>query len=362
MDKEFNIEARKLFSTLNKESERLIKPTNCILCGKNMQGTCNSHSIPIFILKNISKNGFVYHLNGISQLDGILGQKIGINKAGTFHYLCTECDKKIFDDYEDENKLMTIYKNYTSKSLRKDDKKALLKIILKSFLKEYHTKLLDLHRMTVITHDLCEMYNLYNKNKGKTEALNVRDYKEEIDSCITHIYSDCDVKIYDMILLPYTVSFASQIVIALPRDMDGEIINDIYDHDENYRIQSLCWCVFPLREKTLIFILGLPESAERYKTFKEKYNKLNKPNRLKLLQTILFEGTEEIYLSENLYNILKNKEDFLTMASKGVSLNKSKIENTLMLFKSEMNICYYKTISENIFERKFSKKALESKV
>ena len=64
-------------------------------------GTKSSHSIPQFALKRIAEDGKVM----LPLQDEILtiGKDTGVNKAGTFHIICRDCDSRTFQLYEDPN-------------------------------------------------------------------------------------------------------------------------------------------------------------------------------------------------------------------------------------------------------------------
>lgn len=97
---------------LNKELNRIeklarerAKQDTCLLCGKKTSSFCNSHSIPRYILNNISKQGFVNDLNLILDMPN-KNKNIGINKAGVFYNICSDCDQKWFREYEESGQLL----------------------------------------------------------------------------------------------------------------------------------------------------------------------------------------------------------------------------------------------------------------
>ena len=57
------IELQKEINRNMKDAQRDAKQTKCLICGKLVDGFCNSHSVPEFCLKNISINGEVYYSN-----------------------------------------------------------------------------------------------------------------------------------------------------------------------------------------------------------------------------------------------------------------------------------------------------------
>ena len=99
------IKARKKLSEVMHESKQRAKQERCCICGKETSSFCNSHSIPQFILRRIALNGEV--LNGACALDlEVVNQQDGINRSGTFSFICKDCDNDMFSDYEDENALL----------------------------------------------------------------------------------------------------------------------------------------------------------------------------------------------------------------------------------------------------------------
>lgn len=118
------IEINKKVSSLIAEATKNAKLECCILCSKPCSSFCNSHSIPQFALKRIAEDGKVM----LPLQDEILtiGKDTGVNKAGTFHIICRDCDSRTFQLYEDPNaynsKPENVFMNPTThKELRKND-------------------------------------------------------------------------------------------------------------------------------------------------------------------------------------------------------------------------------------------------
>lgn len=72
----------------------------CLLCGKNINGFCNSHSVPRMILQQIADQGWVLKTDVSINPSKETERGYGLKRAGTFHLICSECDKKCFLDYE----------------------------------------------------------------------------------------------------------------------------------------------------------------------------------------------------------------------------------------------------------------------
>ena len=93
------IEYRKMYSKLEQEARQKAKQSNCLYCNNSFTSFCNSHSIPSFVLKNISSNGQVYTTNIFTDIAALSKEK-GIKKAGVFSLICNNCDNEVFKDYE----------------------------------------------------------------------------------------------------------------------------------------------------------------------------------------------------------------------------------------------------------------------
>ena len=109
------IEVRKQINQMLSEARKSAKPTKCILCGNTQTSFCNSHSVPQLALRPIADNGMVLHASAAMGFDEeIVDIENGVNKSGTFNYICRSCDGTFFQDYENEANLI---KNPTDKIL-----------------------------------------------------------------------------------------------------------------------------------------------------------------------------------------------------------------------------------------------------
>lgn len=103
-----------------------------MICGREVDSFCNSHSIPAFCLKQIANQGKLYYSNKLIDLPFMDTEK-GINNSGTFHLICQKCDNTAFQTYENPI-------NY-------DDKisgKMLAEIAMKNYLKQIDKRNIEL--------------------------------------------------------------------------------------------------------------------------------------------------------------------------------------------------------------------------
>ena len=106
--------------------------------------------------------------------------------------------------------------------------------------------------------------------------------------------------------LDYVVPIAFQSSIALISDFKGQTINDIFNMSTSYKIKTINICVFPLVDKSVIFMF-IENGDKRYRNFYREFNKLDKEDQLQTLTYILFLYSEEVYLSKSIpSDILKN--------------------------------------------------------
>lgn len=100
------IEVRKQLNQMLSGARKNAKQTECILCGNTQTSFCNSHSVPQLALRPIADNGMVLHASAAMGFDEeIVDIENGVNKSGTFNYICRNCDGTFFQDYESETNL-----------------------------------------------------------------------------------------------------------------------------------------------------------------------------------------------------------------------------------------------------------------
>ena len=98
---------RKEINDIFSEARQKGKPERCILCGEVQTSLCNSHSVPKMSLKAIADNGMLLHASAAIGLNmEVVNLEDGINRSGTFNYICRKCDSSFFQDYENLNSLI----------------------------------------------------------------------------------------------------------------------------------------------------------------------------------------------------------------------------------------------------------------
>lgn len=134
---------------------------------------------------------------------------------------------------------------------------------------------------------------------SKIKTLDKKEYEEEV---LFHqdIAKNNKVGGYQILfwkVLPYKVPIATQSAIVLPYDMEGNILNDIYNFDESVRMQYMHIAVFPLEDESVV----LAFYHKRDKLYRQLRHQINSSSQEKLLQYInywIFEHTENVYFSK----------------------------------------------------------------
>ncbi len=294
------IEVRKMLAQQIKNARSNSRHKKCMLCDQ-VGGFCNSHTIPQFCLENIAWNG---KLNSFDTLidSALLNKDSGINNAGIFHIICRPCDSKVFQDYEKagayegvpseaainqivlKTVLRDIYKHETEIEMFEASKKVMKE---KSPFLSFFVNMMLEAQINARSTDIQECYDIFNRAK---DFLNTHESWLRIVS-------------YDK--LNFTVPIAFQGMVALITGVHGEVINNIFEHNGEYKMEYLHIAVFPLKQSTAI-ILFIDANCTRYSQFEKYITETSLENRLEIIGRIIFLYTEDYYLSKQLdENIIK---------------------------------------------------------
>ena len=293
------IDYRKFRSEVLREARSRAKIEKCFLCEQKGGPFCNSHLIPRFILKNISTDGNVLNFSRFALNFDFTDMECGLNKAGTFYNICRKCDNTYFSDYENEENI----RNFTFSN------RFLAQIIIKNFLSRLYKRSIDglmpeiINEKKSIISNMGFIQNICN--------LDMRDYNEDLLRQRNIIERNLSKKHYIIFQqkLDYKVPFAVQAHISLHKNLNGDIINDVYCMDSTYKIRSLHLCIFPLVDKTIIILFIDKFSQKRYRSFIQSFNRLPIGEKLQYITYLSFKYTEDIFFSPLLPNsILENKE------------------------------------------------------
>lgn len=235
---------RKEINDIFSEARQKGKPERCILCGEVQTSLCNSHSVPKMSLKAIADNGMLLHASAAIGLNmEVVNLEDGINRSGTFNYICRKCDSSFFQDYENLNSLIA----YPSD-------KMLAKIAVKNFLLQLSKRAIERQLIPIQQ----RKFNLFSNPQDNLD-LNALDFDEYETEVYFHkrIADQNETGGYQLLyweVLPYRVPIATQSAIALSKDMGGAVVNNIYDYRNTTRMQYLHIGVFPLKQQSVILV------------------------------------------------------------------------------------------------------------
>lgn len=295
MDNNNKIELIKMKNKLWREAEAKAKSDHCLLCGKSLTSFCNSHSVPRFALKSIAENGEVVLSFKLIENE-IADDKSGVNKSGTFHLICENCDNSFFQDYESQEKLI---EGVTDKMLAE--------IAVKNILLQLNKRYTERHLYRILQskfHRFENVEELYD-----TIELDIKDYFDDMEFhkniALHGITGGYQVLHYE--LLPYKIPIAFQSAIALDKDMKGYQVNDIHDYSPQTRMQFLHMAVFPMQD-TSVVIVFYHKRDKKYQRLRHQFNSINKETKLKYLNYLIFAYTENYFISKKILNVLETDE------------------------------------------------------
>jgi len=304
LSEEKAINIKKFANNIIREAKNRAKPDNCFFCKKPTTGFCNSHSVPSFLLKNISENGTLYNTNKILQ-NPISSHETGINKTGVFHLICRDCDSKIFKEYETPSNYNTLPTD-----------KMLNQIALKNYLKNIYKRrneieLFKIAKSKNIENPFLDDY-AYMKLNISLEDLD--EYIKDFNQCKKSLNSKSDN--FNLLFykkLDYIVPYAFQEKIALICDFNDVVINNIYLGPDKHKIKELHVCIFPFENSSIIFLFSEKEH-NRYRNFKKQLDRMDLETQLKAINFMVFAYSEDIFIHSNIEESLLFNENLKKVA------------------------------------------------
>jgi len=300
------IEIRKKFNDLKKKSQNEAKISECYYCKSKIKSFCNSHTVPRVFLNNISEDGKFSYINSIIEAPHVNKTK-GMNEAGTFYLLCSNCDGKVFKDYESlENyeQIPTI--------------KMLSQIDMKNNLKNISKRLMEIKLYENMAEesflDMSEIIKIFEVDLEEFKlAYNVAKKRD-----INPFPNDYYMGFYQR--LPYTVPIAFQGTVALIKGLDGSIINNVYSKNFNYKIKNMSLCIFPLKNSTIVMIF-VDGKNKRYSQFFRNLKKEELKMQLEIINYILFLYCEDYFISPNVSREVLDELKKISSRTSGVITN-----------------------------------------
>lgn len=294
---------RKQAGKLNNKSRKDAKMDNCFYCNKLCSSFCNSHSVPAFSLRNIAVDGVLYTHNKLVNMP-LMDEDKGINQSGTFQLICRDCDSRIFKEYEDPD-------NYTIEPTSKMMAQIAMKNHLKNISKRNHE--ISLYK------NMKEAYPFFPEailtQKEIVNQLDLQEYIAEFKKAkrIDEKGWDNEYYLFHHQVLDYVVPIAAQTTVSLLTDFEGNVINDVYNHSSNYKIQAIHVCVFPL-EETSIIMLFVDSTYKRCRPFYKQFKKLTSQDKLATINFILFNYCEDTFINKNVDNEVLKHEGLINIS------------------------------------------------
>lgn len=291
------VETRKKLNKMISEARKRAKPKSCILCGRTGTSFCNSHSVPQMALRSIADNGIVLQASAALGVDNeIIDIKNGINRSGTFNYICRECDGTFFRDYENPDIIIL-----------KPTDKILAEIAVKNFLLQLSKRAVEKELMIIQQRD----YNVFENFEDGMQIKNIDfdEFESEVDfhknivnKGLTGGYQTIFWK-----LLPYTVPIAMQSCIAMTKDIEGIEINNIYNMDSKVRMQYLHLAILPLDGKSVILAF-YHKRDKAYRRLHHQINCMTESEVLRYINYLVFKYTENYYIAKKIERDIDTNE------------------------------------------------------
>ena len=282
----------KFLSSMRKDMYKMPFFHNCQICKKVNVKLYNSHTIPRFILKNIEDNGRLYNTQ-ILKTNPFIQQENGIENIQTFKSICSECDSKIFQEYETPENWLNI-----------PNDSMLSQIALKSHL-YYQWKLTrDIKTMEYINK---KNYTKYGIKEARSPIYGIyepwkADKKHHVRE-VQRIYNDISKGEYLFEIgyfkkLNYTIPIVFQGTFAVYFDLKDRIINNPFCSKIN-GLSYLYLCLYPFQNSSIILIF-YEKNNRKYNRFFSELNELNLEEQLSIINFLIFVYSEDVFISKNI--------------------------------------------------------------
>jgi len=296
----------------------------CYICKEECSSFCNSHSVPQFVLENISKNGLYSTFADIADIK-LLKPHTGKNNAGTFRLICKDCDSKFFATYENKkiyddlskpisiNVLFEIaFKNHLF-AINKCNNELSLGVAIINYTEQNNPEYLDIvkQKLHFTLETAALRLNLHEKN-----------YLYDKYCMDKHM---CAYKIVDQFELPYVVPIAFQSEIPMFKDLRGNIVNH-FEIEALEVLYMLHVCIFPLKNKTRI-LLFRHETDTAYDQFQEDFRQMTQEKKLNVLNFMIFQYSEDFYCNQEVAQKYKQNRELVRFCQEQKFCNLSVFDN-----------------------------------
>jgi len=323
----------------------------CQICNRQIK-FCHSHTIPQFILKNISNQGHLYNQQILNDTP-LLKATNGIRNTQTFESICGECDSKIFHNYETPENYSTL-----------PTEQMLNEIALKCHFFSQYRFARDIKMNEYANKILCQKlakkesrgpYSDLIKCYKLDKIYHTRQIKENLKAIQDNIFL---YKIGFYLELDYVVPIAFQDNISLYFDLRNRKINTPFTKNIN-SMDYLYFCVYPFENKSVIFIFH-KVNCKKYNNFLDDLKKMPIEEQLSIINYLIFLYSENIFISPKVPMPILNDIKLKTLSQlqpisitpKNISLKNREILK-IKLYKENYNISKHKDCT-NLLDKKFA--------
>ena len=296
---ERKVEFNKSLSKFTSESTKIAKGERCFICNEKCSSFCNSHTIPESFLRNIDVNGDLYTSGKLIDIP-ILPTEKGLNKTGTFRIICNDCDSKEFSEYE----------NSTNYNILPTPK-MVAQIAMKTSLNRIAKRKFEIA--------LYGQLPLGGESEYRQQIsdMDLKEYIQDFEYAKKAIEKGDEGR-YNIIyhkVLDYVVPIAFQGSVALITDLEGVLVNNVYNENPKYRIKSIDVCIFPLKETSVILIFA-KSNDKIYRNFRKQLNKLPLDKQLAAINYMIFSYSEDVFISKKLNETVFSDEALIAATRK----------------------------------------------
>lgn len=276
-----------------KNAQSEAKEKKCYFCGQKCSSFCNSHTVPAFSLRYIALEGKVFTSQKVMDIK-LMDTVKGVKNSGTFQIICNRCDNSIFQEYENpENYINGLTTNM------------LAQIHLKNILKKISKRKMEIQ----LYND--PVFGSMGKQRNSINNIDLKEFEQEFNYAKRKIKKNSreDYQIIFHQKLDYVVPIAFQGSLTMPIDLEGNIINNIYNSNPKYKIKSIQIAILPM-ESTSEIILFTEKENLKYRKFCKQLNQFNSlEKQLSIINNLIFLYSEDYFISPNvpinLFNELK---------------------------------------------------------
>lgn len=289
---------RKSHFNLKRYAYNMSKNSECLLCNK-VSTSIHSHTIPHFILIQLAEDGML--VTGTSMFNNpIIDEKVGTKNALIFMNICSDCDNLYFKYYEDPNHVLMPYNQIIMRE-----------IALKNYLRILHKKNLEYYELKNLLDDHNTIEPQAYIERLRMTTIDLDWYKKTIEKIKRN-----KVKFYliDEFTLDYSTKIAFQGSIALIVDIDGNIVNNVFNYNPKYEIQELHICVFPYNGKTKISLFII-DGNRRYSSFYKRFRKLSVKDKIYVINQIILKYSDDYVVTPSLRKIIRDDKSTMDKIS-----------------------------------------------